>query len=159
MLIFPVLTNQTPHYPDVHLSSQETNLKELAEYDKSQNKDHPIILSDDEDKEHLENSSDNIAASNPNQEPPQDSDICQLIEECSIEVCKEQKQNMENTVRELVEICHQKELLCIHNNVDDLIESALNSKLLSINSKSQHPDRVEKSLQNFKIFFLVLQCI
>nr|GEY05005.1 hypothetical protein [Tanacetum cinerariifolium] len=104
------------------------------------------------------------------QEPPQDSDFCQLIrEECCIEVPEEQKQNMENTVLELVEICHQKELLCIHDNVDDLIESALNTKLLSINSNSQSFDkkeqevknveeqptelktRTEKSLQNFRV--------
>nr|GEV34033.1 hypothetical protein [Tanacetum cinerariifolium] len=42
---------------------------------------------------------------------------------------------MEDTMLELVKICRQKELLCIHDNVDDLIESALNSKLLSINSQ------------------------
>nr|GEW84979.1 hypothetical protein [Tanacetum cinerariifolium] len=130
------------------------DLKELAEY-----------------KESLENSSKEINASNSNQEkegPPQDSDIRQLIrEECCVEVCEEQKQNMENTILELVEVCRQKELLCMHDNVDDLIESALNSKLLSINS--QHLDkkeqevknvmeqlaerrtRIEKSLQNFRV--------
>nr|GEV45366.1 hypothetical protein [Tanacetum cinerariifolium] len=32
---------------------------------------------------------------------------------------------------ELVEVCRQKEFYCMHDNVDDLIESALNSKLLS----------------------------
>nr|GEZ12545.1 hypothetical protein [Tanacetum cinerariifolium] len=44
---------------------------------------------------------------------------------------------MENTMLELVEVCRQKELYCMHDNVDDLIESALNSKLLSINLNSQ----------------------
>nr|GEW54164.1 reverse transcriptase domain-containing protein [Tanacetum cinerariifolium] len=79
--------------------------------------------------------------------PPQDSDIRQLIrEECGIEVSEEQKQNMENMILELVEICHQKELLCMHNNVDDLIESALNSKLLSINS--QCLDNKEQEVKN-----------
>nr|GEU98531.1 hypothetical protein [Tanacetum cinerariifolium] len=74
--------------------------------------------------------------------PPQDFDIRQLIrEECCIEVYEEQKQNMENTILELVEICLQKELLCMHDNVDDLIESALNSKLLSINSNSQQDNK------------------
>nr|GFA84294.1 hypothetical protein [Tanacetum cinerariifolium] len=109
------------------------DLKELAEY-----------------KESLENSSNEIAASNSNQEkekPPQDSDIRQLIrEECCIEVCKEQKKNMEDTMLELVEICHQKELLCMHDNVDDLIESALNPKLLSINS--QHLNKEEQEVKN-----------
>nr|GEV86590.1 hypothetical protein [Tanacetum cinerariifolium] len=99
------------------------DLKELAEY-----------------KESLENYSKVIDASNSNQEkeePPQDSDIHQLIEECSIDVSEEQKQNMEDTMLELVKICHEKDLLCIHDNVDDLIESALNSKLLLIDSNSQ----------------------
>nr|GEY29111.1 hypothetical protein [Tanacetum cinerariifolium] len=45
------------------------------------------------------------------------------------------KANIEDTILELVEICRQKELYCKHDNVDDLIESALNSKLLSINSQ------------------------
>nr|GFA60659.1 hypothetical protein [Tanacetum cinerariifolium] len=51
------------------------------------------------------------------------------------EVSEEQKQSMEDTMLELVKICRQKELLCIHDNIDDLIESALNTKLLSINSQ------------------------
>nr|GEW66648.1 hypothetical protein [Tanacetum cinerariifolium] len=128
------------------------DLKELAEY-----------------KESLENPSNEIAASNSNQDiegPPQDSDIRQLIrEECCIEVCEEQKQNMENTILELVEICRQKELFCMYDNV----ESALNSKLLLINLNSQRLDkknqevknvveqsterrtRIEESLQNFKV--------
>nr|GEY86707.1 hypothetical protein [Tanacetum cinerariifolium] len=123
--------------------------------------------------EYLENYSNEIAASNSNQEkekPPQDSDICQLIrEECCIEVCKKQKQNMENTMLELVEVYCQKELHCMHDNVDDLIESALNSKLLSIYLESQRLDkkkqevkniveqptkrktRIDKSLQNFRV--------
>nr|GEU51207.1 uncharacterized mitochondrial protein AtMg00810-like [Tanacetum cinerariifolium] len=99
------------------------DLKELAEY-----------------KESLENSSKVIDASNSNperEEPPQDSDIRQLIEECSIEIYEEQKQKMEDIMLELIEICRQKELYCMHDNVEDLIESALNSKLLSINSNSQ----------------------
>nr|GEU35424.1 hypothetical protein [Tanacetum cinerariifolium] len=130
------------------------DLKELAEY-----------------KESLEISSKEIVASNSNQEkeePPQDSNICQLIrEECCIEVCEEQKQNMEDTILELVEICRQKELFCMHDNVDDLIESALNSKLLSINSQrldkkeqevknvveqpAERGTRIVKSLQNFRV--------
>nr|GEY18880.1 hypothetical protein [Tanacetum cinerariifolium] len=90
-----------------HAQSEDSNelfqklledLKELAEY-----------------KESLENSSNEIAASNSNQEeegPPQDSDI---------------------------------QLLCMHDNVDDLIESALNSKLLLINSQ-----RLDKKKQEVK---------
>nr|GEX89642.1 hypothetical protein [Tanacetum cinerariifolium] len=134
----------------------------------------PNFFNDNEDhsvqnKKYLENSSNEITASNSNQEePPQDSDIRQLIrEECCIEVCEEQKQNMEDTILELVEICRQKELYHIHDNVDDLIESALNFKLLSINSQrlnkekqevknvveqpAEHRTRIVKSLQNFKV--------
>nr|GEX34324.1 hypothetical protein [Tanacetum cinerariifolium] len=98
------------------------------------------------------------------------SDIGLLIrEECCIEVCEEQKQNMEDTLLELLEVCRQKEFYCMHNDVDDLTESSLNSKLLSINLKSQHLDkkrqevkniieqptkrgtRIAKSLQNFRV--------
>nr|GEW24416.1 hypothetical protein [Tanacetum cinerariifolium] len=111
---------QTPQYPDVYPPFQEKSkeyskpenpnelfqklledLKELAEYKNSPSKDRPIFLNDDEDhsdqnKKCFENSSDEIAASNPNEEkeePPQDSDIRQLIrEECCVEVSEEQKQ-------------------------------------------------------------------
>nr|GEY49236.1 hypothetical protein [Tanacetum cinerariifolium] len=55
---------------------------------------------------------------------------------------------MEDTMLELVKICRQKELLCIHDNVEDLIESALNSKLLSINSNSQRLDNKEEEVKN-----------
>nr|GEW09029.1 hypothetical protein [Tanacetum cinerariifolium] len=130
------------------------DLKELAEY-----------------KESLENSSKEFATSNSNEEkeePPQDSDIRQLIrEECCVKVSEEQKQNIEDTMLELVEICRQKELLCMHDKVDDLIESALNSKLLSINSKrldkeeqevknvveqpAERENRGIESLQNFRV--------
>nr|GEW22362.1 hypothetical protein [Tanacetum cinerariifolium] len=128
------------------------DLKELAEY-----------------KESLDNSSKEIAVSNSNQEkeePPQDSDIHQLIEECCVEVCEKQKQSMEDTMLESVKICQEKEFLYIHDNVDDLIESALNTKLLSINSQRLEKEQQEvknvveqptergnliESLQNFKV--------
>nr|GEY94641.1 hypothetical protein [Tanacetum cinerariifolium] len=93
-----------------------------------------------------------IDISNSNQEkeePPQDSDICQLIrEECSTEVSEEQKQSMEETMLELVKICQEKEFLCIHDDIDDLIESALNSKLLLINTNSQRLDKKEQEVKN-----------
>nr|GEW99015.1 hypothetical protein [Tanacetum cinerariifolium] len=65
-----------------------------------------------------------------------------------IEVCEEQKQNIKDTILELVEICRQKEFLCMHDNVDDLIESALDFKLLSINSNSQRLDKKEQEVKN-----------
>nr|GEU98259.1 putative reverse transcriptase domain-containing protein [Tanacetum cinerariifolium] len=113
---------QTPQYPEVHPPSETSNeyfklenpnelfqkllkdLKELAEYDNSPSKDRPIFLNDNEEhsvqnEEFLENSSNEIDASNSNQEqeiPPQDSDIHKLIiEECSTEVSEEQKQKPE----------------------------------------------------------------
>nr|GEV96410.1 hypothetical protein [Tanacetum cinerariifolium] len=73
---------------------------------------------------------------------------------------------MEDTMLELVKICQEKEFLCIHDDVDDLIESALNSKLLLINSNSQQEQQEVKnvveqpaergnrniqSLQNFRV--------
>nr|GFB40051.1 hypothetical protein [Tanacetum cinerariifolium] len=55
---------------------------------------------------------------------------------------------MENTMLELVKISQEKEFLCIHDNVEDLIESALNSKLLLINSNSQRLDKKEQEVKN-----------
>nr|GEX72571.1 hypothetical protein [Tanacetum cinerariifolium] len=106
-----------------------SDLKELAEYDNSPSKDRPIFLNDNEEhcvqnKESLENASNEIAALNSDQKkekPPQDSDIRQLIrEECCVKVYEEQKQN--------------------------LIESALNTKLFSINS--QRLDNKEQEVKN-----------
>nr|GEY92605.1 hypothetical protein [Tanacetum cinerariifolium] len=123
------------------------DLKKLAEYENSQSRDRSNFLNNNEDhsnqnKESLENSCKEIATSNSNEEkeePSQDSDIRQLIrEECCVEASEEQKQKMKDTMLELIEICRQKELYCMHDNVEDLIESALNSKLFSINSNSQH---------------------
>nr|GFA94215.1 hypothetical protein [Tanacetum cinerariifolium] len=85
----------------------------------------------------------------PVQEPPQDFDICQLIrKECCVEASEEQKQSMEDTMLELVKICQEKEFLCIHDDIDDLIESALDSKLLLINSNFQRLDKKEQEVKN-----------
>nr|GEY46587.1 hypothetical protein [Tanacetum cinerariifolium] len=148
---FFAIQYSNPENPNELFQKLLKDLKELADYKKSQSRDRPIFLNDDSDqnKECFENSSDEIDASNPNQEkeePPQDSDIHQLIEECSIKFCEEQKQIMEYMMLELVKICQEKEFLCIHDNVDDLVESTLNSKLLSINS--QHLDKKEQEVKN-----------
>nr|GEV60470.1 hypothetical protein [Tanacetum cinerariifolium] len=82
------------------------------------------------------------------QEPPHNFDMHQLIEECSTEVSEEQKQSMEDMMLELVKICQEKEFLCIHDDVNDLIESALNSKLLLINSNSQRLDKKGQEVKN-----------
>nr|GEV59563.1 hypothetical protein [Tanacetum cinerariifolium] len=104
-----------------------------------------------QNEESFENPSNEIDASNPNQEkeePPQESDMHQLIKECSTKAYEEQKQSIEDTMLELVKICQEKEFLCIHDNVDDLIESALNSKHFLINSNSQHLDKKEQEVKN-----------
>nr|GFB08230.1 hypothetical protein [Tanacetum cinerariifolium] len=63
------------------------------------------------------------------------------------EASEEQKQKMEDMMLELVKICQAKEFLCIHDDVDNLIESALDSKLLnSINS--QRFDKKEQEVKN-----------
>nr|GFA99520.1 hypothetical protein [Tanacetum cinerariifolium] len=95
-----------------------------------------------------ENSSEETVVSKTNQEPPQDSDIHQLIVECSIKVPEQQKQKMEDTMLELVKICQKKDFLCIHDDIDNLIESALDSKLLLINSNSQRLDKKVQEVKN-----------
>nr|GEV81205.1 reverse transcriptase domain-containing protein [Tanacetum cinerariifolium] len=54
----------------------------------------------------------------------------------------------EDVYVKLVKNCQQKELYCMHDNVDDLIESALNSKLLSINLNSQRLDKKKHEVKN-----------
>nr|GFA25181.1 hypothetical protein [Tanacetum cinerariifolium] len=105
------------------------DFKELAEYDQSTGTDRPSFLNDNEDypvqnKESPENSLEENIVSKTNQEPPQDSDIHQLIKECNIEVPDQQKQKIEDTI-------------------------ALDSKLLSINSiNSQRLDKKEQEVKN-----------
>nr|GEW52519.1 DExH-box ATP-dependent RNA helicase DExH3 [Tanacetum cinerariifolium] len=102
-----------------------------------------------QNEESFENPSNEIVVSKSNQEkkePSQEFDIHQLIKECSTEVSEKQK--MEDTMLELVKICQEKEFLCIHDDFDDLIESALNSKLLLINSNSQRLDKKEHEVKN-----------
>nr|GFA60520.1 hypothetical protein [Tanacetum cinerariifolium] len=83
------------------------------------------------------------------QEPLRESDIRQLIrEECCVEVLEQQKQKMEDTMLELGKICQEKEFLCIHDDINDLIKSALDSKILLINSNSQRLDKKEQEVKN-----------
>nr|GEZ69358.1 hypothetical protein [Tanacetum cinerariifolium] len=109
------------------------DLKELAEYEQSTSTDRPIFLNDNEDhpvqnKESLENSSEENVVSKTNQQPPQDSDIHQLIEECSVEVLEEQKQKMEDTMFDL------------EQEVKNVKEQPAGRR-----------NRAEKSLQNFRV--------
>ncbi|GJW36637.1 hypothetical protein Tco_0059557 [Tanacetum coccineum] len=69
----------------------------------------------------------------------------QIIEEmCGTKVCEEQKQNMKDTMLDLLEDCLQKELYCIHNNekqeVKNIVEQA-----------TKRRTRIIEYLQNFKV--------
>nr|GEW27453.1 reverse transcriptase domain-containing protein [Tanacetum cinerariifolium] len=123
-----------PENPNELFQKLLEDLKELAEYENSQSRDRSNFLNDNEEhyvqnEESLENSSNKIVVSNSNQEkeePPQDSDIRQLIrEECCVEVSEEKNQKVENTILD-----------------------ALNSKLLLINSNSQRLDKEEQEVKN-----------
>nr|GEW93720.1 hypothetical protein [Tanacetum cinerariifolium] len=121
-------------------------LEDLLIINKELKCNRPIFSNDNEDHsvQHKENLENSLSSNQEKEGPPQDSDIRQLIrEECGVEVSEEQKQNMEDTILELVEICRQKELICMHDNVDDLIESALTSTLLSINSQRLNKEKQE----------------
>nr|GEU56405.1 hypothetical protein [Tanacetum cinerariifolium] len=126
---------QTPHYHVVHPPPQEisdevfktkrdlmksiqTFLEDSITYllEKNQRSYRKLDLKElAEYKESLENSSTEIAVSNSNQE--------------------KEKPPQDSNIQ----------LLCMHDNIDDLIESALNSKLLSINSQ-----RLDKKKQEVK---------
>nr|GFA80150.1 reverse transcriptase domain-containing protein [Tanacetum cinerariifolium] len=49
---------------------------------------------------------------------------------------------------ELVKICHHKQFLCIHEDIDNLIESTLDSKLLLINLNSQRLNKKKQEVKN-----------
>nr|GEU33937.1 hypothetical protein [Tanacetum cinerariifolium] len=116
--------------------------------------DGPPIPPPGEDKEHEATMDTELSSTKdiqplPVQEPPQNSDIHQLIrEECCVEVPEKQKQKMEDTMFELIKICQEKEFICIHDDIDDLIESTLDSKLLLFNSNSQRLDKKEQEVKN-----------
>nr|GEW40979.1 hypothetical protein [Tanacetum cinerariifolium] len=120
------VTIRTMMYPEIHPPSQEIS-------DEVFQANHSIQY-----KENLEN------FSNPNQEkeePPQESDIHQLIKECCTEVFEEQKKSMEDTMLELVKICQEKEFLCIHDNeVKNVVEQP-----------AERGNRNIQSLQNFRV--------
>nr|GEW52378.1 hypothetical protein [Tanacetum cinerariifolium] len=142
---------QPPQYSDVHQPSKEISIDELKIMMQSyfeqmnQQREQEALLAAQRKQELREQEE----ASQEKEKPPQNSDFRQLIGEvCGTKVCEEQKKNMENTMLGLLDICREKALICMHNNVDDLIESALNSKLLSINLKSQRLDKEKQEVKN-----------
>nr|GEW58837.1 reverse transcriptase domain-containing protein [Tanacetum cinerariifolium] len=133
------------------------DLKELAEYDNFSSRDRPIFLNDNEDhsdqnKEPLENPSDEITASNSNQEkeePPQDSDIRQLIrEECCIEVSDEKKQKIDDKMLELVTSKEKRECdvpVCEDSSTVDICDNHF-----EILSDSNNDDDISSDDESFK---------
>nr|GEX28028.1 hypothetical protein [Tanacetum cinerariifolium] len=83
------------------------------------------------------------------EEPPQNSDFRQLIAEmCGIKASAEQKQKLEEMMLELLELCQEKELYCMHDSIEALIGMAMNTTLLSINLKSQRIDKEKQEVKN-----------
>nr|GFB31501.1 hypothetical protein [Tanacetum cinerariifolium] len=140
---------QTPQYPDVNPPSPEINLKELAEYDQSTGMD----LNDNEDH-HVQTMSllKTLLKKLLSQEPPQDSDIHQLIDECCEEVPEQQKENMEKTTLDLVKICHHKQFLCIHDS------NELFQKLLKDLKELAEYDQSTEPPQDSDIHQLIDEC-
>nr|GEW12797.1 hypothetical protein [Tanacetum cinerariifolium] len=112
--------------------------KELAEYINSLSWNHHTFFNDNKEhsvqyKKYLENYSNSIVASNFNQEkenPQQDSDIRQLVrEECGIEVCEKQKQNMEDTLLELLEYGYEHLSTIPETKSDEVIKSSVKNLL------------------------------
>nr|GFB24574.1 hypothetical protein [Tanacetum cinerariifolium] len=60
-----------------------------------------------------------------------------------IEVCKEQKKNMEDTMLELIEVCRQKEFHCMQDNKHEVKNV--------VEQPTERETRIAKSLQNFRV--------
>nr|GEX53742.1 hypothetical protein [Tanacetum cinerariifolium] len=139
------------YYSDIHQPSKEISIDKLKIMMQSycerinQQREQEALLAAQREQELLAQKQ----AAQEKEEPPQNSDFRQLIRErCGTKVCEEQKQNIEDTMLELLEDCRKKELYCMHNDVEDSIESAFNSKLFSINLKSQHLDKEKQEVKN-----------
>nr|GEX37178.1 hypothetical protein [Tanacetum cinerariifolium] len=82
--------------------------------------------------------------------PTFDSDIHQLIEECSIKVPEEQKQKMENTMLEFVKSCHHKEFLFtpILSTKEPENSLSMGYEHLSITPKTESDEVTESCAKN-----------
>nr|GEW98557.1 hypothetical protein [Tanacetum cinerariifolium] len=150
---------QIPKYPDVHLSSQETSeevfhAKEdlmksiqtfLEEFSCIPFEEKPQILLEAWFK----------FFTIQRAQPEDSNELFQKLLE-DLKELAEYKESLENYSK-VIAVSNSNEekeeppqssdiLFCIHDNVDDLIESALNSKLLSINS--QRLDKKEQEVEN-----------
>nr|GEY75028.1 hypothetical protein [Tanacetum cinerariifolium] len=105
-------------------------------------------------KEYLKNSYNTIAASNFNQEKEQQRIVC-------IKVCEEQKKNIEDTMLELLEVCQQKVLYCMHNDVDDLIKKpeyslSMRYEHLSTTPETESDEVIKSSVE--KLVQILSEC-
>nr|GFC82848.1 hypothetical protein [Tanacetum cinerariifolium] len=147
----PSITPETEF--DKVTESNAENLLPIPKYDQSTSTDRPILLNDNEDhpvqnKESPENSFEENVVSETNQEPPQDSDIHQLIKECSVEVPEEQKQKMEDT---MFDLRSYSKLLSINSiNSQRLYKKEQEVKNVE-EQAAERRNRAEKSLQNFRV--------
>nr|GEX07983.1 reverse transcriptase domain-containing protein [Tanacetum cinerariifolium] len=116
------------------------DLKELVEYDQSTSTDRPIFLKDNKDhhvqnRESPENSFEENVVSKTNQEPPQDSNMHQLIEECSVEV-----PDAPDSKLILINSINSQRLDKKEQEVKNVEEQPVESR-----------NHIEKSLQNFRV--------
>ncbi|GJU40811.1 hypothetical protein Tco_1193768 [Tanacetum coccineum] len=88
-------------------------------------------------------------AAQEKEELPQNSDFRKLIEEmCGTKASVEQKKKLEEMMLELLELCREKELYCVHDSIEDLIGMSMNTMLLSINLKSQRLVQEQQEVKN-----------
>nr|GFC99526.1 hypothetical protein [Tanacetum cinerariifolium] len=115
----------------------------------------PIFLNDNEDhpvqnKESPENSSEENVVSKTNQELPQDLDIHQLIEECSVEVPEEQKQKMEVTLEDKREcdelVCKNPSTIDVCDNPSEILFDSNNDDLSSDDESFEDIEYVDASV-------------
>nr|GEZ74300.1 hypothetical protein [Tanacetum cinerariifolium] len=128
---------QTPQYPDVNPQYPE------IKYDQSTSTDRPIFLNDNEDhsvqnRESPENSSKENVISKTNQEPPQDSNMHQLIDECCEEVLEEQN-------------ALDSKLLSINSINSQCLDKKEQEFKNVVEQPAERRNRAEKSLQNFRV--------
>ncbi|GJX74872.1 hypothetical protein Tco_0313467 [Tanacetum coccineum] len=67
---------------------------------------------------------------------------------CGTKASTEQKQKLEEMMLELLELCREKELYCVHDSIEDLIGMSMNTMLLSINLKSQRLVQEQQEVKN-----------
>nr|GEW57277.1 hypothetical protein [Tanacetum cinerariifolium] len=127
---------QSLQYSSKEISNDELKIMMQSYFERmNQSREHEKLLAEQELRQQEQ-------AAQKKEGPPQDSDIHQLItKECCTKNCREQKKNMEDTMIELIEVCRQKELYCMHDNeVKNVVEQP-----------AERRTRILESLQNFRV--------